>query len=104
VLWRRSPVTPLTIPPLALGLGILMLFNIAGAGLSFGGLLAGHMALCVLFAFMNSFDNVALSLFLSGGRARRGAADPALAYHRGQSGCARRGRVRTADCGTFNEH
>lgn len=110
-------LSPLTIPSLALGLGILMLFNLASAGLSFGSLLAGHVALCapyVLFttsascaqvdpawlesshvlgasgwyslrrivlprilpgilsgafiAFMNSFDNVALSLFLSDGR------------------------------------
>ena len=110
-------LSPLTIPSLALGLGILMLFNLASAGLSFGSLLAGHVALCApfvlfttsasfaqvdpawldsshclgasrlftfrrvvlptilpgilsgaFFAFMNSFDNVALSLFLSDGR------------------------------------
>jgi len=110
-------MSPLTIPSLALGLGILMLFNLASAGLSFGSLLAGHVALCApfvlfttsasyaqvdpawldsshclgasgwfcfrrvvlptilpgvlsgaFFAFMNSFDNVALSLFLSDGR------------------------------------
>lgn len=110
-------LSPLTIPSLALGLGILMLFNLVSAGLSFASLLAGHVALCapyVLFttsascaqvdpawlesshalgasgwygfrrivlprilpgilsgafiAFMNSFDNVALSLFLSDGR------------------------------------
>lgn len=110
-------MSPLTIPSLALGLGILMLFNLASAGLSFGSLLAGHIALCApfvlfttsasyaqvdpawldsshalgasawftfrrvvlptilpgilsgaFFAFMNSFDNVALSLFLSDGR------------------------------------
>ena len=110
-------MSPLTIPSLALGLGILMLFNLASAGLSFGSLLAGHVALCApyvlfttsasyaqldpalldssyclgasawfsfrrvvlptvlpgllsgaFFAFMTSFDNVALSLFLSDGR------------------------------------
>lgn len=110
-------MSPLTIPSLALGLGILVLFNLASAGLSFGSLLAGHVALCApfvlfttaasyaqidpawldssrslgasawftfrrvvwpgirpgvlsgaFFAFMTSFDNVALSLFLSDGR------------------------------------
>jgi putative spermidine/putrescine transport system permease protein len=119
--WARAVeavfLSPLTIPSLALGLGILMLFNLASEGLSFGSLLAGHIALCapfVLFttaasyaqvdpawldsslclggsawftfrrvvlptilpgilsgaflAFMTSFDNVALSLFLSDGR------------------------------------
>jgi putative spermidine/putrescine transport system permease protein len=110
-------MAPLTIPSLALGLGILILFNLESAGLSFYSLLAGHIALCapyVLYttsasyaqldpalldssrclgaggwftfrrvvlpalvpgiasgafiAFMNSFDNVALSLFLSDAR------------------------------------
>lgn len=110
-------LSPLTIPSLALGLGILVLFNLFSAGLSFGSLLAGHVALCAPYivfttsasyaqldpawldasrslgasplftfrrvvlptilpgilsgafiAFMNSFDNVALSLFLSDGR------------------------------------
>ncbi|MGI4857493.1 MAG: ABC transporter permease [Janthinobacterium lividum] len=110
-------MAPLTVPSLALGLGILVLFNIESAGLSFYSLLAGHIALCapyVLYttsasyaqldpalldsslclgasplrtfrrivlpalapgiasgafiAFMNSFDNVALSLFLSDAR------------------------------------
>ncbi len=110
-------LSPLTIPSLALGLGILMLFNLGSAGLSFGSLLAGHVVLCApfvlfttaashaqldpawldsshslgasrwftfrrvvwpailpgvlsgaFFAFMTSFDNVALSLFLSDGR------------------------------------
>jgi len=110
-------MSPLTIPSLALGLGILILFNLESAGLSFYSLLAGHIALCapyVLYttsasyaqlepalldssiclgasssftfrrvvlpalapgiasgafiAFMNSFDNVALSLFLSDAR------------------------------------
>ena len=110
-------LSPLTIPSLALGLGILVLFNLASAGLSFASLLAGHVALCApyvlfttaasyaqldgrlldsshslgasawftfrrvvlpairpavlsgaFFAFMTSFDNVALSLFLSDGR------------------------------------
>jgi putative spermidine/putrescine transport system permease protein len=123
---RRTPwarlldalfLSPLTIPSLALGLGILVLFNLFSAGLSFGSLLAGHVALCAPYivfttsasyaqldpawldasralggsslftfrrvvlpsiapgilsgafiAFMNSFDNVALSLFLSDGR------------------------------------
>ncbi len=110
-------MSPSTIPSLALGLGILMLFNLTSAGLSFGSLLAGHAVLCApyvlfttsasyaqldpawldsshslgasgwftfrrvvlptilpgvlsgaFFAFMTSFDNVALSLFLSDGR------------------------------------
>jgi len=110
-------MAPLTVPSLALGLGILVLFNLGSAGLSFYSLLAGHIALCapyVLYttsasyaqldpalldssrclgaspwrtfyrivlpalrpgiasgafiAFMNSFDNVALSLFLSDAR------------------------------------
>ncbi|MFM0715707.1 ABC transporter permease subunit [Paraburkholderia strydomiana] len=110
-------MAPLTIPSLALGLGILILFNLESAGLSFYSLLAGHIVLCapyVLYttsasyaqldpalldsstclgaggwftfrrvvlpalvpgiasgafiAFMNSFDNVALSLFLSDAR------------------------------------
>ncbi|MCY0386667.1 ABC transporter permease [Robbsia sp. Bb-Pol-6] len=110
-------MAPLTVPSLALGLGILVLFNLESAGLSFYSLLAGHIALCapyVLYttsasyaqldpalldssrclgasswrtfrrivlpalgpgiasgafiAFMNSFDNVALSLFLSDAR------------------------------------
>lgn len=123
---RRAPwarllealfLSPLTIPSLALGLGILVLFNLFSAGLSFASLLAGHVALCAPYivfttsaayaqidpvwldasrslgagplfafrrvvlpsilpgilsgafiAFMNSFDNVALSLFLSDGR------------------------------------
>ncbi len=110
-------LSPLTIPSLALGFGLLVLFDLAGAGLSFGSLLAGHVGLCApyvlfttagsyaqldgrlldsshslgasswftfrrvvwpavrpavlsgaFFAFMTSFDNVALSLFLSDGR------------------------------------
>ncbi|PKU24199.1 ABC transporter permease [Telmatospirillum siberiense] len=110
-------LSPLTIPSLALGLGILVLFNLFSAGLSFASLLTGHVALCAPYivfttsasyaqldptwldasrslgaspfftfrrvvlpnilpgilsgafiAFMNSFDNVALSLFLSDGR------------------------------------
>jgi putative spermidine/putrescine transport system permease protein len=39
-------MAPLTIPSLALGLGILILFNLESAGLSFYSLLAGHIALC----------------------------------------------------------
>lgn len=110
-------MAPLTIPSLALGLGILVLFNLESAGLSFYSLLVGHIALCAPYilyttsasyaqldpalldsslclgaspartfrlvvlpalwpgiasgafiAFMNSFDNVALSLFLSDAR------------------------------------
>jgi putative spermidine/putrescine transport system permease protein len=110
-------MAPLTVPSLALGLGILVLFNLESAGLSFYSLLAGHIALCAPYilyttsasyaqldpalldsslclgaspirtfrrvvlpalwpgiasgafiAFMNSFDNVALSLFLSDAR------------------------------------
>ncbi len=110
-------MAPLTVPSLALGLGILVLFNLESAGLSFYSLLVGHIALCAPYilyttsssyaqldpalldssrclgassmrtfhrvvlpvlwpgivsgafiAFMNSFDNVALSLFLSDAR------------------------------------
>ncbi|HEX3635907.1 MAG TPA: ABC transporter permease, partial [Paraburkholderia sp.] len=39
-------MAPLTVPSLALGLGILVLFNLESAGLSFYSLLAGHIALC----------------------------------------------------------
>jgi putative spermidine/putrescine transport system permease protein len=41
-------MAPLTIPSLALGLGILILFNLESAGLSFYSLLAGHIALCAV--------------------------------------------------------
>ena len=39
-------MSPLMLPSLALGLGILMLFNMAGQGLSFTTLLIGHVAIC----------------------------------------------------------
>ena len=39
-------MSPLMLPSLALGLGILMLFNMAGQGLSFATLLIGHVAIC----------------------------------------------------------
>lgn len=39
-------MSPLMLPSLALGLGILMLFNLAGQGLSFTTLLIGHVAIC----------------------------------------------------------
>jgi len=49
-LWARlldsAFMSPLMLPSLALGLGMLMLFNLMGQGLSFGTLLAGHVALC----------------------------------------------------------
>ena len=39
-------MSPLMLPSLALGLGILMLFNLMGQGLSFTTLIVGHVALC----------------------------------------------------------
>ena len=39
-------MSPLMLPSLALGLGILMLFNLASQGLSFTTLLIGHIAIC----------------------------------------------------------
>ena len=39
-------MSPLMLPSLALGLGILMLFNMAAQGLSFTTLLIGHVAIC----------------------------------------------------------
>ena len=48
--WARmldaALMSPLMLPSLALGLGILMLFNLAGQGLSFTTLLIGHIAIC----------------------------------------------------------
>lgn len=119
--WARAVealfLSPLMLPTLALGLALLMLFNLAGTGLSFWTLVAGHVAITApyvfrtttaslvqmdpalvesarslgagpvyLFAtvtlplifrgvaagafigFMYSFDNVAVSLFLSDAR------------------------------------
>lgn len=39
-------MSPLMLPSLALGLGILMLFNMLGQGLSFSTLVIGHVAIC----------------------------------------------------------
>ncbi len=39
-------MSPLMLPSLALGLGILMLFNLMGQSLSFSTLVAGHVAIC----------------------------------------------------------
>ncbi len=48
--WARfldaALMSPLMLPSLALGLGILMLFNMMGQGLSFTTLVVGHVALC----------------------------------------------------------
>jgi len=119
--WARALesafLSPLMLPSLALGLGLLMLFNQAGIGLSFWTLVIGHIAITAPYivrtttaslvqidpalhesagslgasqrymfftvtlpliargvvagtfiAFMNSFDNVAVSLFLSDAR------------------------------------
>lgn len=47
--WARALesvfLSPLMLPTLALGLSLLMLFNLAGAGLSFGSLVVGHVAI-----------------------------------------------------------
>jgi putative spermidine/putrescine transport system permease protein len=110
-------LSPLMLPALAIGLALLMLFNLAGAGLSFATLVAGHIVVTAPYvfrtttaslvqlnasllesagslgakplyifrsvtlplifpgvaagafiAFMYSFDNVAVSLFLSDAR------------------------------------
>src|SRR6202048_5157800 len=110
-------LSPLMLPALAIGLALLMLFNLAGAGLSFATLIAGHIVITAPYivrtttasvvqldpsllesarslgasptyvfrsvtlplifpgvaagafiAFMYSFDNVAVSLFLSDAR------------------------------------
>jgi putative spermidine/putrescine transport system permease protein len=119
--WARLVETaflsPLMLPTLALGLALLMLFNLAGTGLSFATLVIGHVAITVPYVlrtttaslsqldpallesarslgarplfvfrtvtlplifrgvaagafigFMSSFDNVAVSLFLSDAR------------------------------------
>ena len=110
-------LSPLMLPALAIGLSLLMLFNLAGTGLSFGTLVIGHIAITTPYilrttsasllqmdgsllesahslgakplyvfrtvtlpliargiaagafiGFMYSFDNVAVSLFLSDAR------------------------------------
>lgn len=119
--WARMAeavfLSPLMLPTLALGLALLMLFNLAGTGLSFWTLVIGHVAITspyivrtttaslvqldaglldsarslgasatytfftvtlplilpgvaagAFIAFMYSFDNVAISLFLSDAR------------------------------------
>lgn len=119
--WARAIeavlLSPLMLPSLAIGLSLLMLFNIAGTGLSFGTLVVGHIAITTPYilrttsaslmqmdgallesahslgakplyvfrtitlplvsrgiaagafiGFMYSFDNVAVSLFLSDAR------------------------------------
>ncbi|MEH3086566.1 MAG: ABC transporter permease [Xylophilus ampelinus] len=119
--WARAAeavfLSPLMLPALAIGLSLLMLFNLAGTGLSFGTLVLGHVAITTPYilrttsaslaqldgallesahslgassvhtfrtvtlpliapgiaagafiGFMYSFDNVAVSLFLSDAR------------------------------------
>lgn len=119
--WARAAeavfLSPLMLPALAIGLSLLMLFNLAGTGLSFGTLVLGHVAITAPYilrttlaslsqmdggllesahslgasavhafrtvtlpliapgiaagafiGFMYSFDNVAVSLFLSDAR------------------------------------
>lgn len=119
--WARTVeaalLSPLMLPSLAIGLSLLMLFNLAGSGLSFWTLVAGHIAITTPYilrttsasllqmdgallesahslgakplyvfrtvtlpliargiaagafiGFMYSFDNVAVSLFLSDAR------------------------------------
>lgn len=119
--WARALealfLSPLMLPSLAIGLSLLMLFNLAGVGLSFGTLVLGHIAITTPYivrttaaslaqmdgsllesahslgaapayafrtitlpliargiaagafiGFMYSFDNVAVSLFLSDAR------------------------------------
>jgi putative spermidine/putrescine transport system permease protein len=116
-LFESAFLSPLMLPSLAIGLALLMLFNLAGTGLSFATLVAGHIVVTAPYvfrtttaslvqldpsllesarslgaaptyvfrsvvlplifpgvaagafiAFMYSFDNVAVSLFLSDAR------------------------------------
>jgi putative spermidine/putrescine transport system permease protein len=116
-LFESAFLSPLMLPALAIGLALLMLFNLAGTGLSFATLVAGHIVITAPYifrtttaslvqldpsllesarslgaspvyvfrsvtlplilpgvaagafiAFMYSFDNVAVSLFLSDAR------------------------------------
>lgn len=53
--WARALeaffLSPLMLPTLAIGLALLMLFNLAGSGLSFWTLVAGHMAITAPYVF-----------------------------------------------------
>ena len=53
--WARSVeaffLSPLMLPSLAIGLALLMLFNLAGHGLSFWTLVAGHIAITAPYVF-----------------------------------------------------
>lgn len=53
--WARAVeaffLSPLMLPTLAIGLALLMLFNLAGAGLSFWTLVAGHVAITAPYVF-----------------------------------------------------
>ena len=44
-------LSPLMLPTLAIGLALLMLFNLAGGGLSFWTLVAGHIAITAPYVF-----------------------------------------------------
>ncbi len=44
-------LSPLMLPTLALGLALLMLFNLTGTGLSFGTLVLGHVAITAPYVF-----------------------------------------------------
>jgi putative spermidine/putrescine transport system permease protein len=53
--WARAIeaffLSPLMLPTLAIGLALLMLFNLAGSGLSFWTLVAGHVAITAPYVF-----------------------------------------------------
>lgn len=53
--WARAAeaffLSPLMLPTLAIGLALLMLFNLAGGGLSFWTLVAGHIAITAPYVF-----------------------------------------------------
>jgi putative spermidine/putrescine transport system permease protein len=53
--WARAVeaffLSPLMLPTLAIGLALLMLFNLAGGGLSFWTLVAGHIAITAPYVF-----------------------------------------------------
>lgn len=61
--WARALealfLSPLMLPTLALGLALLMLFNLAGTGLSFWTLVAGHVAITAPYVFRTTTASLA---------------------------------------------
>jgi putative spermidine/putrescine transport system permease protein len=60
--WARSLeslfLSPLMLPSLALGLALLMLFNLAGTGLSFWTLVLGHIAITTPYLFRTTASSL----------------------------------------------